>query len=94
MYLCYGALPTVASESDDMMPNGADDHYCLTEVGQRLELQGRTTEIVDLDGRRIDKLLVGRAGQPSVHFDEYHTPCCPNDRLDHSKAPIYMSATA
>ena len=32
----------------------------LPEVGQRLELQGWTIEVVDLDGRRIDKLLVGR----------------------------------
>lgn len=31
----------------------------LPEVGQRLELQGWTVEDVDLDGRRIDKLLVG-----------------------------------
>jgi putative hemolysin len=33
----------------------------LPEVGQRLELQGWTIEVVDLDGRRIDKLLVTRA---------------------------------
>lgn len=36
------------------------DH--LPEVGQRLKLQGWTMEVVDLDGRRIDKVLVGRAG--------------------------------
>lgn len=34
----------------------------LPEVGQRLELQGWTLEAVDLDGRRIDKLPVGRSG--------------------------------
>jgi putative hemolysin len=33
----------------------------LPEVGERLDLQGWTIEVVDLDGRRIDKLLVGRA---------------------------------
>jgi putative hemolysin len=33
----------------------------LPEVGRRLELQGWTVEVVDLDGRRIDKLLVSRA---------------------------------
>ncbi|MEN9805547.1 MAG: hypothetical protein RL756_55 [Pseudomonadota bacterium] len=33
----------------------------LPEVGQRRELQGWTLEVVDLDGRRIDKLLVGRS---------------------------------
>ncbi len=33
----------------------------LPDVGQRLELQGWTLEVVDLDGRRIDKLLVGRS---------------------------------
>jgi putative hemolysin len=33
----------------------------LPEIGQRLELQGWTIEVVDLDGRRIDKLLVGRS---------------------------------
>jgi CBS domain containing-hemolysin-like protein len=31
------------------------------EVGERLDLQGWTIEVVDLDGRRIDKLLVGQA---------------------------------
>lgn len=35
----------------------------LPEVGQRLDLQGWTIQVVDLDGRRIDKLLVGRSGQ-------------------------------
>lgn len=34
----------------------------LPEVGQRLDLHGWTVEVVDLDGRRIDKLLVGRTG--------------------------------
>ncbi|MBQ2261002.1 MAG: HlyC/CorC family transporter [Loktanella sp.] len=33
----------------------------LPEVGQILSLQGWTIEVVDLDGRRIDKLLVARA---------------------------------
>ncbi len=33
----------------------------LPEVGQRLELQGWTVEVVDLDGRRNDELLVSRA---------------------------------
>lgn len=32
----------------------------LPKVGQRLDLQGWTVEVVDLDGRRIDKLLVSR----------------------------------
>jgi putative hemolysin len=32
----------------------------LPEVGQRLDLQGWQIEVVDLDGRRIDKLLVSR----------------------------------
>jgi putative hemolysin len=41
---------------------GQMNHFCLTEVVQRLELQGWTIEVVDLDGRLIDKLLVGRAG--------------------------------
>lgn len=34
----------------------------LPAVGERLELQGWTIEVVDLDGRRIDKLLVSKAG--------------------------------
>lgn len=34
----------------------------LPEVGQRLDLQEWTIEVVDLDGLRIDKLLVGRSG--------------------------------
>ncbi len=34
----------------------------LPDVGQQLNLQGWTIEVVDLDGRRIDKLLVTRAG--------------------------------
>ncbi len=38
-----------------------DEVGYLPEVGQRLELQGWTIEVVDLDGRRIDKLLVLRA---------------------------------
>jgi putative hemolysin len=33
----------------------------LPEAGRRLELQGWMLEVVDLDGRRIDKLLVSRA---------------------------------
>jgi len=33
----------------------------LPGVGQSMELQGWTIEVVDLDGRRIDKLLVMRA---------------------------------
>jgi hypothetical protein len=37
----------------------------LPQVGQRLELHGWTVEVVDLDGRRIDKLLVGRTGSPN-----------------------------
>jgi len=34
----------------------------LPAVGQTLSLQGWTIEVVDLDGRRIDKLLVSRPG--------------------------------
>lgn len=34
----------------------------LPAVGERLEMQGWTIEVVDLDGRRIDKLLVSKAG--------------------------------
>ncbi|WP_108483472.1 hemolysin family protein [Oceaniglobus ichthyenteri] len=34
----------------------------LPQVGQQLEVQGWTIEVVDLDGRRIDKLLVSRTG--------------------------------
>ena len=33
----------------------------LPEVGQRLDLEGWTIEVVDLDGRRIDKLMVEKA---------------------------------
>jgi len=33
----------------------------LPEVGERLDIQGWSVEIVDLDGRRIDKLLVSRS---------------------------------
>ena len=32
----------------------------LPDVGQRLDVQGWTIEVIDLDGRRIDKLLVAR----------------------------------
>jgi putative hemolysin len=34
----------------------------LPEVAERLDLQNWSIEVVDLDGRRIDKLLVTRAG--------------------------------
>ncbi|SNR73638.1 hypothetical protein EYF88_17000 [Paracoccus sediminis] len=33
----------------------------LPEVGQRIDLQGWGVEVVDMDGRRIDKLLVQKA---------------------------------
>jgi len=33
----------------------------LPEVGQRINLQGWGVEVVDMDGRRIDKLLVQKA---------------------------------
>lgn len=33
----------------------------LPEVGQRIDLQGWGVEVVDMDGRRIDKLLVHKA---------------------------------
>ena len=33
----------------------------LPQVGQALQLQNWTIEVVDLDGRRIDKLLVCRS---------------------------------
>lgn len=33
----------------------------LPEVGQRIDLQGWGGEVVDMDGRRIDKLLVQKA---------------------------------
>lgn len=35
----------------------------LPEVAERFDLQNWSIEVVDLDGRRIDKLLVARAGQ-------------------------------
>jgi putative hemolysin len=35
-----------------------DEVGSLPDIGQRIEVQGWSMEVVDMDGRRIDKLLV------------------------------------
>lgn len=40
-----------------------DEIKRLPELGERFERQGWLFEVIDLDGRRIDKLLVRRAGE-------------------------------
>ncbi|WP_281976564.1 hemolysin family protein [Pseudorhizobium flavum] len=42
-----------------------DEIKHLPELGECFERQGWKFEVVDLDGRRIDKLLVSKAGEPA-----------------------------
>ena len=42
-----------------------DEIKRLPELGERFERHGWQFEVIDLDGRRIDKLLVRRAGEAS-----------------------------
>jgi putative hemolysin len=41
----------------------------IPDVGDRIEVEGWRFEIVDLDGRRIDKVLAARIGDASVQAD-------------------------
>jgi putative hemolysin len=42
----------------------------LPEVGDTIEVQGRTIEVLELDGRRISRLLVGPAPEEPADADE------------------------
>jgi putative hemolysin len=38
--------------------------------GDRLEMFGYAFEVIDMDGRRIDKILMQRIGQPQAVADD------------------------
>jgi putative hemolysin len=45
----------------------------LPEVGDTVEVEGRTLTVLELDGRRIARLLVGPAPAPEQDADDAHT---------------------
>jgi len=45
----------------------------LPETGEAVETLGWRLEVIDMDGRRIDKVLATRLGQPGADGDSFRT---------------------